>query len=82
MKEVKLTFDLKDTKICATIEGYSGTLVEEQILDYLRLLDVKECLQNVTNKDDIEQLTEMAQRIEKRIKRPYSYMDYHGGSVI
>lgn len=78
MKEIKLSFELKDTKICATIEGYSGILVEEQILEYFRLLDVNDELQKATDPCDIDQLSDMAQKIRNRIERSYSYMDYHG----
>lgn len=47
--------------------GADILLQEEQILDYLRLLDLKEFCKTLTNHDDIIQIKEMIQRIEKRL---------------
>lgn len=42
MKEIKLKYSIVETKVVAYIEGCSKMLKEEQILDYFRLLDLRE----------------------------------------
>lgn len=67
MKSIKLKYEIINTKVVAKIDGYDILLQEEQILDYLRLLDLKEFCKTLTNHDDIIQIKEMIQRIEKRL---------------
>ena len=45
--------------------GCDILLQEEQLLDYLRRLDLQEIYKTLTNSDDIIQIKDMIQRIEK-----------------
>lgn len=67
MKNIKMKYEINNTKVIAKIDGCDILLQEEQILDYLRLLDLKEFCKTLTNHDDIIQIKEMIQRIEKRL---------------
>ena len=67
MKHIQMEYEINNTKVIAKIDGCDILLQEEQILDYLRLLDLKEFCKTLTNHDDIIQIKEMIQRIEKRL---------------
>lgn len=67
MKEIKLKYSIVETKVVAYIEGCSKMLKEEQILDYFRLLDLRENFKSLSSPDDIIQIEDMIHRIEKRI---------------
>ena len=67
MKHIQMEYEINNTKVIAKIDGCDILLQEEQILDYLRLLDLKEFCKTLTNHDDIIQIKDMIQRIEKRL---------------
>ena len=67
MKHIQMEYEINNTKVIAKIDGCDILLQEEQILDYLILLDLKEFCKTLTNHDDIIQIKEMIQRIEKRL---------------
>lgn len=67
MKSIKLKYEIINTKVVAKIDGCDILLQEEQLLDYLRLLDLQEFYKTLTNSDDIIQIKDMIQRIEKRL---------------
>lgn len=67
MKSIKLKYEIINTKVVAKIDGCDILLQEEQLLDYLRLLDLQEIYKTLTNPDDIIQIKDMIQRIEKRL---------------
>lgn len=67
MKSIKLKYEIINTKVVAKIDGCDILLQEEQLLDYLRLLDLQEIYKTLTNSDDIIQIKDMIQRIEKRL---------------
>lgn len=67
MKSIKLKYEIINTKVVAKIDGCDILLQEEQLLDYLRLLDLQEIYKTLTNSDDIIQIEDMIQRIEKRL---------------
>lgn len=67
MKHIQMEYEINNAKVIAKIDGCDILLQEEQILDYLRLLDLKEFCKTLTNYDDIIQIKEMIQRIEKRL---------------
>ena len=67
LKQLELRARDRERKVIAKIDGCDILLQEEQILDYLRLLDLKEFCKTLTNHDDIIQIQEMIQRIEKRL---------------
>ena len=67
MKSIKLKYEIINTKVVAKIDGCDILLQEEQLLDYLRLLDLQEIYKTLTKSDDIIQIKDMIQRIEKRL---------------
>lgn len=67
MKRIQMEFEIIDMKVVAKIEGCDVLLKEEQILDYLRLLDLKDSCKTLTDPDDICQIKDMICRIEKRL---------------
>ena len=67
MKSIKLKYEIINTKVVAKIDGCDILLQEEQLLDYLRLLDLQQIYKTLTNSDDIIQIKDMIQRIEKRL---------------
>ena len=67
MKSIKLKYEIINTKVVAKTDGCDILLQEEQLLDYLRLLDLQEIYKTLTNSDDIIQIKDMIQRIEKRL---------------
>lgn len=67
MKNIKLQYEIKNTKVIAKIEDCDILLKEEEILDYFRLLDLREYLQTLSSPDDITQIEDIIQRLEKRI---------------
>ena len=67
MKSIKLKYEIINTKVVAKIDGCDILLQEEQLLDYLHLLDLQEIYKTLTNSDDIIQIKDMIQRIEKRL---------------
>lgn len=64
---IKLQYEIKNTKVIAKIEDCDILLKEEEILDYFRLLDLREYLQTLSSPDDITQIEDIIQRLEKRI---------------
>lgn len=67
MKHVQMEYEIIDTKVVAKIEGCEVLLKDNQILDYLRLLDLKDYYKTLTDPDDICQINDMIRRIEKRL---------------
>lgn len=67
MKHVQMEYEIIDTKVVAKIEGCEVLLKENQILDYLRLLDLKDYYKTLADPDDICQINDMIRRIEKRL---------------
>lgn len=67
MKSIKLKYEIINTKVVAKIDGCDILLQEEQLLDYLHLLDLQEIYKTLTNSDNIIQIKDMIQRIEKRL---------------
>ena len=67
MKSIKLKYEIINTKVVAKIDGCDILLQEEQLLDYLHLLDLQQIYKTLTNSDDIIQIKDMIQRIEKRL---------------
>lgn len=62
-----MEFEIIDTKVVAKIENCNVLLSEDQILDYLRLLDLKNYYKTLSDPDDICQIKDMICRIEKRL---------------
>ena len=67
MKHVQMEYEIIDTKVVAIVEGGEVLLKDNQILDYLRLLDLKDYYKTLTDPDDICQIDDMIRRIEKRL---------------
>lgn len=67
MKHVQMEYEIIDTKVVAKVEGGEVLLKDNQILDYLRLLDLKDYYKTLTDPDDICQIDDMIRRIEKRL---------------
>lgn len=67
MREIKINYELnKMLKIVAYVDGCDRPLEQEQILEYLRLLEDRDFLKTLTNEDDIIQIKDMIERREKR----------------
>lgn len=67
MREIKLKYGINDKlHIVVYIEGCDKPLEQEQILDYLRLLDERDFLKTLTDEADIIQIKDMIERLEKR----------------
>lgn len=68
MKEIRLRYEMNDRiHVVAYVDGCDKLLEQEQILDYFKLLDLRDYLETLNNPDDIVQIKDMIQRIEKRI---------------
>lgn len=67
MKHVQMEYEIIDTKVVAKVEGCEVLLKDNQILDYLRHLDLKDYYKTLTDPDDICQINDMIRRIEKRL---------------
>ena len=67
MKHVQMEYEIIDTKVVAKVEGGEVLLKDNQILDYLRLLDLKDYYKTLTDPDDICQIDDIIRRIEKRL---------------
>ena len=67
MKEIKLKYKVNDRlRVVAFVEGCDKLLEQEQILDYLRLLEEREDLKTMSNPDDISQMKDLIERHERR----------------
>lgn len=67
MKHVQMEYEIIDTKVVAKVEGCEILLKDNQILDYLCHLDLKDYYKTLTDPDDICQINDMIRRIEKRL---------------
>ena len=67
MREIKIKYEINDkSNIVAYIDGCDCALEQEQILDYLQLLEKRDLLKTLTLEDDIVQIKDMIERLEKR----------------
>ena len=67
MREIKIKYEINDkSNIVAYIDGCDCALEQEQILDYLQLLEKRDFLKTLTLEEDIVQIKDMIERLEKR----------------
>ncbi len=68
MREITLKYLINENlHVVAYIEGCNKPLEQEQLLEYLRLLEEYDLLKTLTNESDVIQMKDMIARREKRI---------------